>query len=159
MPVGSALTFPSPPLALAHAGLFVLAVCDDGVHVFDKTTSEWVQHLDFGQHLQPAPGQAVRTAGNTKGNVVAMSGYRTVWLLLPVALEDQAKQLLQRRKYTQALELLQTCGSGGGGGGRGGGVPQWTLVGMAQTALLLMQGVLMYSIVCWCVGVWVLVCS
>jgi hypothetical protein len=30
------LQLPMPPLALAAAGLFVVAVCDDGVHVYDR---------------------------------------------------------------------------------------------------------------------------
>jgi hypothetical protein len=34
--VRAPLQLPSPPVALAAAGLFVVAVCDDRVHVFDR---------------------------------------------------------------------------------------------------------------------------
>lgn len=33
------LQLPLPPLALASAGLFVVAVCDDGVYAFDRNSS------------------------------------------------------------------------------------------------------------------------
>ena len=61
-----------------------------------------------------------------------------------MALEDQAKQLLQRRKYPEALELLNTCRATVCGPGppsaAQGTAAHWTLVGLAQAALLLMQG-------------------
>ena len=83
-PTASALTFPSPPLALAAAGTYVLAACQDGVHIYDQASSSWVQSLPFPPDAQPAPGQQLAAAHNATGSCILVAGYRRVrWCPAP----------------------------------------------------------------------------
>ena len=77
-PAQSALTFPSTPIALAASGLYILAACTDGVHVYDRTSSAWVQSLPYPPGIVPSPGQSITTAYNTKGSCVLFSGLHKV---------------------------------------------------------------------------------
>ena len=54
-----------------------------------------------------------------------------VWLLKPVALEDQARELLRACNYDQALRLAELCASEGAA---------WAEVASAEAAFMLMQG-------------------
>lgn len=54
-----------------------------------------------------------------------------VWLLKPVALEDQARELLRACNYDQALRLAELCASEGAA---------WAEVAFAEAAFMLMQG-------------------
>ncbi|BDA48080.1 Transforming growth factor-beta receptor-associated protein [Coccomyxa sp. Obi] len=129
-PAQSALTFPSTPAALAASEIYVLAACADGVHVYDRTTAAWVQSLPYPGGLRTAPGQQLYTAHNPSGSVVLVAGYRRVWLLKPVALEDQARELLRACNYDQALCLAELCASEGAA---------WAEVAFAEAAFMLMQ--------------------
>lgn len=75
-PAQSALTFPSAPSALATAGIYVLAACSDGVHVYDRTSAAWVQSLPYPDGLRTAPGQQLCSAQNPNGSIVLVAGYR-----------------------------------------------------------------------------------
>ena len=77
-PAQSALTFPSTPIALAASGLYILAACLDGVHVYDRTSSAWVQSLPYPSGVVPSPGQSITTAYNVKGSCVLFSGLHKV---------------------------------------------------------------------------------
>ena len=78
-PAQSALSFPSTPIALAASGLYILAACADGVHVYDRTSAAWVQSL-------PYPGQSIIAAYTNKGSCVLFSGLQkvTTFLILSV---------------------------------------------------------------------------
>lgn len=80
-PAQSALTFPSTPIALAASGLYILAACTDGVHVYDRTSASWVQSLPYPPGVTPSPGQSIITAYNNKGSCVLFSGLQKVSLL------------------------------------------------------------------------------
>lgn len=82
-PAQSALTFPSTPIALAASGLYILAACADGVHVYDRTSSAWVQSLPYPSGIVPSPGQSITTAYNTKGTCVLFSGLHKVNTIMP----------------------------------------------------------------------------
>ena len=77
-PAQSALTFPSTPIALAASGLYILAACQDGIHVYERTSAAWVQSLAYPAGVVPSPGQTVVTAYNTKGNCVLFAGQQKV---------------------------------------------------------------------------------
>lgn len=79
-PAQSALTFPSTPIALAASGLYILAACTDGVHVYDRTSASWVQSLPYPPGVTPSPGQSIITAYNNKGSCVLFSGLQKVSL-------------------------------------------------------------------------------
>lgn len=82
-PAQSALTFPSTPIALAASGLYILAACTDAVHIYDRTSSAWVQSLPYPPGIVPSPGQSIATAYNTKGSCVLFSGLYKVGTLMP----------------------------------------------------------------------------
>jgi hypothetical protein len=75
-PASSALTFPDAPLALAAAGIYVLAACADGVHVYDRGAAAWVQSLPFPGGLRAAPGQQLCAAQSARGACVLVAGFR-----------------------------------------------------------------------------------
>lgn len=77
-PTGTALTFPAPAPILASAAMYVLAACADGVHVYDRTTADWVQSLAYPGGLKAAPGQHLAVAQNVKGSCILVAGYRKV---------------------------------------------------------------------------------
>ena len=77
-PAQSALTFPSTPIALAASGLYILAACQDGIHVYDRTSAAWVQSLPYPAGVVPSPGQTVVTAYNNKGTCVLFAGQQKV---------------------------------------------------------------------------------
>ena len=79
-PAQSALTFPSTPIALAASGLYILAACQDGIHVYDRTSAAWVQSLPYPAGVVPSPGQTVVTAYNNKGTCVLFAGQQKVVL-------------------------------------------------------------------------------
>ena len=54
-----------------------------------------------------------------------------VWMLKPVALEDQARELLRACNYDQALRLAELCATEGAA---------WAEVAFAEAAFMLMQG-------------------
>ena len=77
-PVNTTLAFPSVPLSLAVSGLYILAACQDGVHVYDRTTAAWAQTLPYPEGAVPAPGQPVICAANSSGSCIAIAGLRKV---------------------------------------------------------------------------------
>jgi len=77
-PASSALTFPGTPLALAAAGIYVLAACADAVHVFDRAAAAWVQSLPFPGGVRAAPGQQLSAAQSARGACVLVAGFRRV---------------------------------------------------------------------------------
>eukprot|EP00884_Botryococcus_braunii_P004337 jgi/Botrbrau1/13904/Bobra.0017s0011.1 len=129
-PTGTALTLPPGVPGLASSGLYVLAACADGVHIFDRTSSAWVQSLGYPGGLRAAPGQQLLVSQNVKGSCVLVAGYRKVWMYRPVALDEQAKELLRARNYAQAVHLADTCS--------GEGAP-WADSAFAQAAFLLLH--------------------
>lgn len=149
-PVGSALRLEglgATPRALAASGPFLLLVSEAGIHVYDRRSGGEVQRLAFSQDLRPLPGQplyaaaagdgapppaaAAAAAGPGTAGCVAVAGRRIVWLCLPVSPVDQARELLGRRDFEPALELIEA--------GLAQGAP-WAQAGAAQAALLLLQG-------------------
>lgn len=63
------LLLPGRPLALVAAGLFVAAVCEDGVHVYDRNTSREVQVRGGGEGWRLEEGQqGVAGANNNSGS-------------------------------------------------------------------------------------------
>lgn len=129
-PAQSALTFPSTPIALAASGLYILAACTDGVHVYDRTSASWVQSLPYPPGVTPSPGQSIITAYNNKGSCVLFSGLQKVMLFQPIALDEQAKDLLRAGQYEQALNLANVCAADGA---------PWAETAFAQTALMLLH--------------------
>ena len=59
-----------------------------------------------------------------------------VWLYKPVALEEQARQLLQAGQFDQALQLANTCSLAGA---------PWAETAFAEAGFLLLQGMLSYK--------------
>lgn len=84
------LLLPMTPLAVAHAGLFIVAMCDDGVHVFDRGSSKEVQHIDWA-HDDAYVGLTKRLpcADDMDGRCIVMATAQEVFLLEPIALEQQ----------------------------------------------------------------------
>lgn len=86
------LLLPSRPLALAAAGLFLVAVADDGVHVFDRSTGAPVQHIAWAHD-----DAWVRLAGrlpcadDAGGRCVVLATSQAVLLLEPVAPQQQVR--------------------------------------------------------------------
>ena len=77
-PTGSALTFLAMPVALAAAGIYVVAAAEDGLAVFDRLSGECVQQLSYGAGVVAAPGQQVLTADDASGSCIAIAGRRVV---------------------------------------------------------------------------------
>uniref|UniRef100_A0A383VGG5 Uncharacterized protein n=1 Tax=Tetradesmus obliquus TaxID=3088 RepID=A0A383VGG5_TETOB len=158
-----------PPIALAAAGLFVVALCDDGVHVFDHTRgSREVQHIDFAHDdAYVRLSGRLPAAADASGRCICLATSSQVLRLEPVAIEQQVRELLKRKRFDQALELIRSTAAeaAAGGGSRpaspyqqqlsiglpeplhqeSGGVtaavarrPAWHQVALAQAALLLL---------------------
>ena len=89
-PAQSALTFPSTPIALAASGLYILAACADGVHVYDRTSAAWVQSLPYPEGALPSPGQPIHTAYNNKGSCVLFAGLQKVICQILLYLQGMA---------------------------------------------------------------------
>lgn len=79
-----------PPLALSSAGLFVVAVCDDGVYAFDRNSSRQVQQIEYA-HDDTYVGlsQRLPTAADAGGRCICLATSSLVLWLEPVALEQQ----------------------------------------------------------------------
>lgn len=84
------LQLPLPPLALASAGLFVVAVCDDGVYAFDRNSSRQVQQIEYA-HDDTYVGlsQRLPAAADAGGRCICLATSSQVLWLEPVALEQQ----------------------------------------------------------------------
>lgn len=84
------LQLPLPPLALASAGLFVVAVCDDGVYIFDRNSSRQVQQIEYA-HDDAYVGltQRLPAAADAGGRCICLATSSQVLWLEPVALEQQ----------------------------------------------------------------------
>lgn len=84
------LQLPLPPLALSSAGLFVVAVCDDGVYAFDRNSSRQVQQIEYA-HDDTYVGlsQRLPTAADAGGRCICLATSSLVLWLEPVALEQQ----------------------------------------------------------------------
>jgi hypothetical protein len=105
--VRAPLQLPSPPLALAACGLFVAVLCDDGVHVFDRSSAAEVQHIDY-QHddAHAALVGSLPVASDPAGRAVIFAASGGVLCLQPIALQQQVRELLKRKRFDQALALL-----------------------------------------------------
>jgi len=79
-----------PPLALSSAGLFVVAVCDDGVYAFDRNSSRQVQQIEYA-HDDTYVGlsQRLPAAADAGGRCICLATSSRVLWLEPVALEQQ----------------------------------------------------------------------
>ena len=82
-PVGSALRLEglATPRALATSGSYVLAACEDGIHVFDCGPAGGggeVQQLSYGGGLRPLPGE--RAGGRLLGGCVGSRRVAPGWL-------------------------------------------------------------------------------
>jgi len=126
-PVRSTLAFPSKPLAFAQCGLYILGVFEDCVRVFDETTSHAVQAIPLAACGGEDPWACA--GGTISGACVALAGRSRAWMLQPVGLEDQARELLGQRAY-EAAEALATSA------GPEGSPPPWRDVVLAEMALL-----------------------
>lgn len=84
------LQLPLPPLALSSAGLFVVAVCDDGVYAFDRHSSRLVQQIEYA-HDDAYVGlsQRLPAAADAGGRCICLATSSQVLWLEPVALEQQ----------------------------------------------------------------------
>jgi hypothetical protein len=141
-PVGNPLSLEGlPPVRALGAGAgFVVAACEDGMHVFDPGTGARAQSLPYGADASPAPGQPIFAAsgGGPAAGCVVVAGRHKVWALVPLPPVRQARELLQRRDYAAAAELA------GEAAGRG---EAWAEEAYAQAALLLVSGALCSA--CW----------
>lgn len=108
-PAQSALTFPSTPIALAASGLYILAACTDGVHIYDRTSSAWVQSLPYPSGVVPSPGQSITTAYNTKGSCVLFSGLHKVSIIMPASLRLPTPTDCNAYPRSAALAVCNSC--------------------------------------------------
>ena len=76
-PTAAALTFPLSPAALATSQNFCLAISTEGVHIFDLTTAELLQHIPFPNPIFGA-AQQLLAAQDRKGEQVLVAGFRKV---------------------------------------------------------------------------------
>jgi len=117
--VRAPLQLPMAPVALASAGLFVVAVCDAGLHVFDRTNGVEVQSIDFAhddahvnlEHRLPA-------ADDPAGGRIVMAVRGDVFVLEPVSLEQQVRWLGAGwcvRGVASLSVCVEVAGVGGGG--------------------------------------------
>jgi hypothetical protein len=116
-PTGAAvrepLQLPLPPLALSSAGLFVVAVCDDGVYAFDRNSSRQVQQIEYA-HDDTYVGlsQRLPTAADAGGRCICLATSSLVLWLEPVALEQQVgsgrKQLWSSNRGVGRQQLVSS---------------------------------------------------
>jgi hypothetical protein len=81
------------PIALSAADLFVVALCDDGVHVFDHTrSSREVQHIDFAHDdaYVRLTGR-LPAASDAGGRCICFATSSQVLRLEPIAIEQQVR--------------------------------------------------------------------
>lgn len=84
------LQLPMAPLSLTSAGMFLVALCDDGIHVFDRTTSKEVQHIDFAHDdAYVRMQQRLPTAADDGGRAIVVATTQAVFRLEPIAVEQQ----------------------------------------------------------------------
>eukprot|EP00879_Flechtneria_rotunda_P031553 GHRR01034479.1.p1 GENE.GHRR01034479.1~~GHRR01034479.1.p1 ORF type:complete len:455 (+),score=204.41 GHRR01034479.1:504-1868(+) len=140
------------PLALAAAGLFVVALCDDGVHVFDRTNSREVQHIDYSHDdAYVRLTQRLPAAGDAGGSCICLATSSQVLRLEPIAIEQQVRELLKRKQFDQALDLIHNTQQAAQASDLGdataiaadaadaaGGRAQWHHIALAQAGLLLL---------------------
>jgi hypothetical protein len=106
------LQLPLPPLALSSAGLFVVAVCDDGVYAFDRNSSRQVQQIEYA-HDDAYVGlsQRLPAAADAGGRCICLATSSQVLWLEPVALEQQvcAGIMLGFRALLLLLYLIEAA--------------------------------------------------
>jgi hypothetical protein len=79
-----------PPLALAATGFFVVAVCDDGVHVFDRSSSQEVQHIDYAHDdAYVRLNSVIPAAADAASKCICLASSSQVLRLEPIAIEQQ----------------------------------------------------------------------
>jgi len=114
VPRGNPLAFGAPPCALAHTPPYVLALPPDrkAVEVWDRASAQRVQQLPLPTPAGGASGpssavgsQPSCAADDGAGTASVFAVGRAVTLLLPVALEAQARELVRSRQPEGALAL------------------------------------------------------
>mmetsp|Transcript_12664 Transcript_12664/g.35634 ORF Transcript_12664/g.35634 Transcript_12664/m.35634 type:complete len:943 (+) Transcript_12664:317-3145(+) len=130
-PTGGTLAFPSEPLAFAQCGIYILALCSDGVTIYEQATAAPVQTIACS--LSDEGGEAwASAAGTSTGSCVATASRRCVRLLQPVGLEVQARELLREGQHEPAQALAECAGP------EGGRAP-WRDIVLAESALMLLH--------------------
>ncbi len=133
-PRGNPILFENLPAARAVAsGEGVLAVvAEDGLRIADPTTGQWIQGLGYGENMLPAPGQPLRAGGGggADSSVIVVAGRHKVWVLTPIPVVEQARDMLSRRDFAGGLKLAAKGLAEG---------KAWAEEAYAQTALLLMH--------------------
>jgi len=134
-PRGNPVLFQNIPAAvraLASGAGVIAVVCEDGMRIADPATGHWIQGLGYGENMLPAPGQPLRASGGGRSdsNGIVVAGRHKVWVLTPIPVEEQVRDMLSRRDFAGALQLAAK--------GRAEG-KAWSEEAYAQTALLLMH--------------------
>jgi hypothetical protein len=129
-PRGNPLPFGAPPAALAHTPPYVLALTPDrrALDVWERASGARVQSLALpppppggasgggllsgvtsGNHGGDAAASAAAAADDGAGRAVALARGRSLLLLLPAPLEEQARELLRARHADAALSLADAA--------------------------------------------------
>lgn len=133
-PRGNPILFQNIPAvrALAFGEGVVAVVCEDGMRIADPATGQWIQGLGYGENMLPAPGQPLRASGGggSDSSVIMVAGRHKVWVLTPIPVEEQVRDMLSRRDFAGALKLAAKGLAQG---------KTWSQEAYAQTAMLLMH--------------------
>jgi hypothetical protein len=109
-PRGNPLAFGAPPAALAQTPPYVLALPPDrrALEVWDRGSAARVQSLPLPAAPAAGSGEALPPAAladDGAGGAAALASGRALLLLLPVPLEEQARELLAAKQADAALAL------------------------------------------------------
>lgn len=103
-PAAASLTFPVAPSALAFAGGFCMAANSSSVYIFDLSTSELVQTIEFPPSFQQPIQQQLLTARDAQGSCILIAGFRRVGFYIHMPI------LLGIRTCNLTAELCHRCG-------------------------------------------------
>ena len=133
-PRGNPILFQNIPAvrALACGAGVIAVVCEDGIRIADPATGHWIQGLGYGDNMMPAPGQPLRASGGGRSDSsgIVVAGRHKVWVLTPIPIVEQVRDMLSRRDFAGALQLAAKVRAEG---------KIWSEEAYAQTAILLMH--------------------
>ncbi|CAN8312975.1 unnamed protein product [Cochlearia groenlandica] len=110
-PIGGSLVFRRRPDSVGELSFYLVTVGDGKMEIHQKKSGACVQSVSFGPEGHGPSVLAVDEAGD--GNTLAVSTFSKLLFYRRVPYEEQIKDLLRKKRYREAISLVEELDSQG----------------------------------------------